>query len=122
MILGKNKTVSLFVVNNGFHSHTQPVAEREDCVCNSTEFSGTQCGESCRVCTGQYFILFLFPVAMEHLHKSKQILIVLLMGTFYATKAAFVENLYRKLEPEQNITGQIGAEHKEISHIECSTM
>ena len=84
--------------------------------------SGAQFGESCRVCTGQYFILFLFPVAMEHLHKSNQIPILLLMGIFYATKAAFVENLYRKLEPEQNITGQIGAEHKEISHIECSTM
>ena len=28
----------------------------------------------------------------------------------------------RKLEPGQNITGQIGAEHKGISHIECSTL
>ena len=28
----------------------------------------------------------------------------------------------RKLEPAQNITGEIGAEHKRTSHIECSTL
>ena len=28
----------------------------------------------------------------------------------------------RKLEPGQSITGQIGAEHEGISHIECSAL
>ena len=44
------------------------------------------------------------------------------MGTFYTTQATFIQNIYRKLEPAQNITGQIGAEHKGNSHIECSTL
>ena len=65
------------------------------------------------------------PVAMgtvKHLLKFNRILLVLLMGTFCVTQATFVENLYRKMEPGENITGQIGAEHKGISHIECSTL
>ena len=53
---------------------------------------------------------------MEHHLKSSQILLVLLM-TICVTQATFVQNLYRKLEPAQNITGQIGTEHKGISHI-----
>ena len=38
------------------------------------------------------------------------------------TQATFVQNIYRKLEAGKDITGQIGAEHKGISHIECSTL
>ena len=56
---------------------------------------------------------------MEH---RNQILLMLLMGTFYMTQATLVENIYKKLEAGENITGQIGAEYKEISHIECSTL
>ena len=35
------------------------------------------------------------------------------------SQATFVENIYRKLQHGQNITGRIGAEHKGTSHIEC---
>ena len=59
---------------------------------------------------------------MEHLSKFNQILLLLLLETFCMTQATFVENIYRKLEPGQNITSQIGAEHKGISHIEGSTL
>ena len=71
------------------------------------------------------FILFLFPVTMgtvKHCPQFDWILSVLLMGTFYMSQATFVQNIYRKLEPGQNITGQIVAKHKGISHIECSTL
>ena len=52
--------------------------------------------------------------------KFNQILLLMMMSV-HVTQATFVQNLYKKLEPGQNITGQIGAEHKGISHIECST-
>ena len=87
--------------------------------------SDAQYSESYRFHSGQCFILFLFPVTIETVKYHLQlnwILLVLLMGTFYMSQATFVQNLYRKLEPGQNITGQIGAEHKGISHIECSTL
>ena len=65
---------------------------------------------------------FLFPVTMKHCFQFNWILLGFLMGTFFETQAAFVENIYMKLEPGQNITGQIAVEHKGISHNECSTL
>ena len=59
---------------------------------------------------------------MEHLSKSNLIFLLLLMGKLYMTHETFVQNIYKKLEPGQNLTGQIGEEHKGISHIECSTL
>ena len=54
---------------------------------------------------------------VKHILHFNWILSVLLMATFYMSQAAFVENIYRKLQHGQNITGQIGAEHKwNITH------
>ena len=50
-----------------------------------------------------------------------QILLVLILRAI-ATKATFVQNTFKKLDPEQNITGTISVELKARSHQECALM
>ena len=54
----------------------------------------------------------------NHLQLS-QILLVLILPVIVA-QATVVQNNFKKLDPEQNITGTIGAELKSGSHQECS--
>ena len=42
--------------------------------------------------------------------------------TICVTQAMFVRNLYRKLEPGQDIAGVVIAEQKAVSPIDCSRM
>ena len=42
--------------------------------------------------------------------------------TICVTQATFVQNLYRKLEPEEDIAGVVIAEQKAVSPIVCSRM
>ena len=51
----------------------------------------------------------------------KQILLVLLK-TIYLTQAIFVQEIFKQLEPEQNITGTVVAELKKVTKIECSRL
>ena len=54
----------------------------------------------------------------NHLQLS-QILLVLMLPVI-VVQVIVVQNNFRKLDPEQNITGTIGAEVKSGSHQECS--
>ena len=55
---------------------------------------------------------------MEH-HLQLNRILLLLMGTICGTQAARVENLFKKLDPGQNITGRVGRQFA-IELEECS--
>ena len=56
---------------------------------------------------------------MEHRLQISIILLVFL-EVGYMTQVTFVQNIYRKTEPGQNIIGKIAAEERVDSKIECS--
>ena len=53
-------------------------------------------------------------------HQLQLILLMsLMMGIVNATQKTFVQNTYRKLKPEQIVTGTMGEEVTAESNIEC---
>ena len=64
-------------------------------------------------------VLFQFSV-MEHPVQLSWILLMLM--TICVTEGTFVQKLYRKLEPGQNIAGIVIAEKEAVSPIDCSRM
>ena len=48
------------------------------------------------------------------------IFLLVLLEAVYMGQATFVQNIYKKAEPGQNITGKIGTELTAKSIIECS--
>ena len=58
---------------------------------------------------------------MEHRVQFTRIFLETMM-TICVTQAMFVQNLYRKLEPGQDIAGVVIAEQKAVSPIDCSRM
>ena len=59
--------------------------------------------------------------SMDHRVQFTRIFLVIMM-TICETQAMFVQNLYRKLDPVEDIAGVVIAEQKAVSPIECSGM
>ena len=56
---------------------------------------------------------------MEH-RLQMGIILLLVMGVSPIAQETFVQSLYKKTEPGQNITEKIGAELTVVSKVECS--
>ena len=69
-----------------------------------------------------YYFQFMVIINSAIGHPVEFIRIVLVLLTICMTEGAFVQKLYRKLEPGHNIPGIMIAEKEAVSPIDCSRM